>query len=264
MKTITKTKKVKSADRIIQILELLASRSEGFTHVEIATCLAIPKSSLTGLLKSLTDSDLIEIDLRIGTYSLSFGVLKYARAYHEKSDLISTAKPLLNRLVVRTNEACALTLRRGADVIVVWKVDDPNAGRPSLSLQLGQTGALHASASGKAMLAFQSEKDVQQYLALLDNNHLSNRPEVNRTKLKAELQDIRTTKIGFSRGEMFADITAMGAAVRGEDGEIVAGISVSFTRDRETPQHVSDISEALIAASDELSLRLGYQGLEKS
>lgn len=51
---------VKSAARVLDILELLASSGRAMTHAEIGRRTAIPKSSLTQLLRNLAERGYVE------------------------------------------------------------------------------------------------------------------------------------------------------------------------------------------------------------
>ena len=51
----TKSVSVKSADRVLDLLELLTRRGKAMSHTELSLALGIPKSSLTQLLRNLTD-----------------------------------------------------------------------------------------------------------------------------------------------------------------------------------------------------------------
>lgn len=248
---------VKSATRTLDLLELLAARPGGLSHGDIATALDIPRSSVTALLASLIERDFVELDQATRSYHLGHAVLGLGRAYLGRLDLVGRARPLMTRLSDELGEACALTIRRGDDVIVVWKIDDPDPHRPSLSMQLGQSGPVFASASGKAMLAAEGRGAVVSYLDSVDLARRTAGATLDRESLRADLEDTLATGIGFSRGEMFAQIIAVGVAVRGPAGTPVAGLSVSFAHDRLSDAHLERIVAALKTTAAALSVRLG-------
>src|SRR5689334_1290582 len=59
---------VKSADRVLDILQLLARQGSALSHHEIGTSLGIPKSSLTHLLRNLVAREFLSLDPGPGTY----------------------------------------------------------------------------------------------------------------------------------------------------------------------------------------------------
>lgn len=248
---------VKSATRTLDLLELLAGAPGGLSHGDIAGALDIPRSSVTALLASLIERDFVEFDEARRQYHLGHAVLKLGRAYLGRLDLVGRARPLMTRLSDELGEACALTIRRADDVIVVWKIDDPDPHRPSLSMQLGQSGPVFASASGKAMLAAEGPAAVEAYLAGVDLGRRTAGATLDRESLRADLEQTLGSGIGFSRGEMFAQIIAVGVAVAGPTGAPVAGLSVSFSHDRLSDAHVARVVAALRKTAAALSVRLG-------
>lgn len=248
---------VKSAIRAIDILETLADAPHGLSHAELSDRLGIPRSSLTGLLDTLTARDFVEWNETSRRYLTGFAVLRLGRSYLDRLDLVQCARPVLTRLSEEIGEACALTVRRDHTIIVVAKIDDPNRHRPSLSLQLGHSGPLFASASGKAMLAAEGRSAVAAYLADIDTVPMDPARTLDADVFRRDLDTALETGIGWSRGEMFEDIVAIGVAIRGNTGAIIAGLSVSLPHERNHPTHVAAIQEALKTSAETLSTKMG-------
>src|SRR5437867_8333128 len=89
---------VKSADRVLDILDLLAFTGREMTHAEIARRIDIPKSSLTHLLRNLVQRGYAD------------GAFALARRGANTRTLITHAKPCLERLTAATGESSALSL----------------------------------------------------------------------------------------------------------------------------------------------------------
>src|SRR5258708_34942238 len=84
---------VKSADRVLDLLELLARAGRDMSHSDISETLAIPKSSLTQLLKNLQARGYVE-------------TTPNGRGYRLGAALLS--------LSARTSQTCKLGLQTGA------------------------------------------------------------------------------------------------------------------------------------------------------
>ncbi len=61
---------VKSADRVILILETISVRDNGITHGELSRISGIPKGSLSPLLSNLVDRDYLIFDASSKRYAL--------------------------------------------------------------------------------------------------------------------------------------------------------------------------------------------------
>lgn len=249
---------VKSASRVIDILELLGESSGGMTHGEIAKRLTLPKSSLTAVLRTMLDRRFLEYDPATATYSLGSALLALSGVYLRSSDIPRLAQPIIAQLMLATGESAALMITQEREVVVVCK---ENCDRPILySLQLGNRGPIHASAGGKAIMAMRPRADVA---ALLGPGPL---PKVTRhtitdpQALFAQLDEVAAGGPAYSREEMVEGIVAIGLPIFNAAGEPCAGISVGVPLVRFTPARERGIIAELHVAANEISQRLGWSG----
>lgn len=246
---------VKSADRTIQILELLAAETQGLSHAELSSWLSIPKSSLTALVGALVDLGYVENDRDRRRYLLGPRVVSLARNYLARMDIVRMAQPVLARLVERLGESCALTVRRNDEMLVVCKQDADQ--QLHHSMQLGDRGPIYASATGKALLVAQGEAEVARYLETVQLKAVTPYTLNTIDALRADLALIRTTCVGHSRAELVDGIHAIGVAVLDANGTPVAGLSASVPTPRDEPEHVQHVIEALFDHADALTRKLG-------
>src|SRR5690606_14305426 len=67
---------VKSADRVIDVLEYICERGNAASHSEIAGALSIPKGSLSKLLGTLVRRRYVSFDERSARYSVGEGITR--------------------------------------------------------------------------------------------------------------------------------------------------------------------------------------------
>ena len=103
---------VKSADRIIQILETIGLESGGSTHRDLWEALGIPKGSLSLLLSNLIDRDYVTFDAASKRYRLGPRLLVLAGRYLSTIDLVRIGIPILRELVAEVNEDGELFMQR--------------------------------------------------------------------------------------------------------------------------------------------------------
>ena len=246
---------VKSAVRVIDVLECLADRPAGLTHAELSEALSIPKSSLTALVSELSRAGYVEHDAERRRFFLGARVVGLARRYLARIDIVQIAQPVVARLADCLGDSSALTVRSGDDMLVVCKQD---ADRPlKHSMLLGERGPIYASASGKACLVAEGSGAVAAFLATVELARITDHTITDRARLSADLDDTRRHGVGYSRGELIDGITAIAVAVLDADGRPVAGLSVSVPDHRCTPERCERVIEALRRHSAALSARLG-------
>ncbi|MFJ9889417.1 IclR family transcriptional regulator C-terminal domain-containing protein [Streptomyces sp. NPDC091287] len=78
-------------------------------------------------------------------------------------------------------------------------------------------------------------------------------------KLRDHLADIRDQGFAVSRGELDPDVLGIAAPVRGEDGRIIAAISIATLShrvpDQTIDQYVTPVLEAAKQLADQVQLR---------
>ncbi|WP_245666721.1 IclR family transcriptional regulator [Actinomadura latina] len=134
------------------------------------------------------------------------------------------AAPLLHELQVTTGLVAHLAVLDGAEVLYLDKL----GGRLATSVpsRVGGRAPAHCTALGKAMLAWLEPEQVD---ALLGENisRFTSRTIGELGTLHQELHRIRQRRgLAFERGESFAGIACVAAAIRGDEGP-VAGISLA-------------------------------------
>lgn len=182
------------------------------------------------------------------------------RAFHVGSRasalaLREVALPEMERLLDLTQEAVTLNVLDGRNVVVLEKLDCPQAVRSYL--ERGEFSPAHTSATGKAMLAASPEAVVERLLAepLVA---LTEASIVDPARFRVELRRIRARGYSINLGERRSDVAAVGAVIRDADGHPVAGIGISAPRQRFGPAVIESVAELVLGAASRTSARLGW------
>src|SRR3954447_11066285 len=149
---------IQSVDRAARILRTLASGPRRLDVTELATRLELAPPTVHGLLQTLQDHGFVEQDRDSGKYQLGAGLLQLGNSYLDLNELRARSLVHAERLATRADAAVRVGVRHGASVIVVH-----HTFRPDATLQILEVGAelpVHASALGKAILAYVSEPVV--------------------------------------------------------------------------------------------------------
>jgi len=148
---------VKTASRVLDLFDLFADQRTPMLYSEIAAAMGIPLSSCHGLLKTLVAKGyLYDLGKRSGYYPTQ-KLLHVAQVICERDPLVTTLWPLLLRLRDQTRET--VILAKLADQQVVYLSLSESTQSIRYSHQPGTFKRLHATSSGKALLAVMSSKD---------------------------------------------------------------------------------------------------------
>ena len=157
----------RATDRVIDILELAAASREGLALKDVSRGVETPKSSLLPLLRTLTARGYLEQG-RAGEYRLGPKAVELGTRSRGRRDLVETARPALEALMRRTGETVFLATLTGdgTGIAYVDKVESEQIIRYSSGV--GDRRPLHATASGKAILAFLPEPRRAEILESLE------------------------------------------------------------------------------------------------
>ena len=201
------TPAVKSAERALDVLELLARRGSGLSHAGIAAALSIPKSSLTQLLRTLVARRYLALDPAQKTYALGEAAAALSRRSAQSIDMVRLAEPILTALTRRTDESSALNLLRGDEIEVVCGA---NSSLPLLwSMKIGQRAPLYATSGGKAILAYLPRAEQRAYVARVRLATFTPGTLRSVAALEAELVEIRSNGVGYSFEEYSSGIVGI-------------------------------------------------------
>jgi IclR family KDG regulon transcriptional repressor len=248
--------KVKSADRTLQILELISKRQGGLKHIEIAHSLKIPTSSLSGLLATLVTKDHLTFDKENRRYKLGPQVLLLATRYLADLDIIRFAQAIIKEVAMTSDESTSLAIRHGLEAMFVCKQESSHALVPRLGL--GERIPLYATAVGKVILAYLPKEELDQYLSSTEIIPLTRFTIAHPQKLLHELKSIRIKGLATSREEQTEGLFAMAAPVFDLTNQVVAGITVTIPKIRFNREKEARIKNILLEASAMLSQMLGF------
>lgn len=236
------------------VLEILARRgSVGVS--DVAGELAVHKSTAFRLLSALERRGLVEQDGDRGKYRLGFGVLRLASAVIGRLDLVRQARPVLEDLAATVGETVNLAVLRSHYAVNV----DEARGSAAVAAQnwTGQLTPLHATSSGKVLLAFQSAAERNRLLASAGLARFTKRTITSAKVLGGELDRTRAAGFATAFEEYEEGLNAVAGAVRDHTNSVVASLSVSGPGYRLDEERVAHLARIVVAAAGRISQRLG-------
>ena len=241
---------VKSADRTVELLELLARTSEPLTLSEIQRELSYPKSSLFVLLRTLVARGWVETDRRGTGYSIGVRALLVGTSYLDRDPVIRAATRVLEELRADVNETVHLARLDGADVVYLASRESGHQLR--LTSRVGRRLPAHATSLGKALLAQHSDEEVDAILPA-ELTAITPRTLTERTALFADLAETRERGYAVERGENTAGLGCFAVALDYKYPATEA-ISCSVPSARlDDAQHASLVAEAIVRHATELT-----------
>ncbi|MEV4063478.1 IclR family transcriptional regulator [Nonomuraea dietziae] len=248
---------VQSVDRAISVLEILSRRGEAGVS-EVAAEIDVHKSTAFRLLGALEARGLVEQAEDRGKYRLGFGIIRLAGGVSTQMDITQRARAVCQRLAEAIGETVNIAVLRSSYAINLDQVRGPSA--VTAYNWVGQVTPLHATSSGKVLLAHQ--EDGQRAKLLSDGKLESFTPRTITAidALERQLDEARSTGYAFCLEELEEGLNAMAAPIRSYHGEVVAAVSASGPAYRFSAERMHELAPVLIDGAEEISRRLGYAG----
>jgi DNA-binding IclR family transcriptional regulator len=248
----------KSVIRTCHILKLLAENKEGLKHLQIARALQVPSSSLSGILPDLLQQQFLSFDPSTNRYALGPEILALAGSYLKGLDIVSISRPYIRNLVRDTGESVSLSIRNRRHIVIVHAEESYHM--LNATLEVGTRPAMHASASGKAILAYLPDHEIEEYLSSSELTAFTPHTVTDPESLSEELRKIRSSGIAYNREELAHQIIAMAAPIFNLYGEVTASLAVSCFVMRFTAEKEKVIKNALKEAVWAISIKMGFKG----
>jgi DNA-binding IclR family transcriptional regulator len=245
---------IQSIDRAAAILRALASGPRRLGVSELADRLKLARPTVHGILQTLQANGFVEQDRGSEKYQLGPGLLQLGYSYLDLNELRARSAMFAERLAIRTSAAVRVGVMHGPGVVVVHHVF-----RPDTTLQIlevGQQLPLHASALGKAILAFMPETVIQDVLSEPLAKLTKHTPSAQ--ILQRELNEIRVSGVAVEHDEAVLGESSVAAPIFDHTGQPAGAIGVVGDSERIVPRGpAKGIAPAVIEAARGVSRELG-------
>lgn len=249
---------VRSVLTALSILEEVARR-QPIGVSELARALGLPKTSVQRSLQTLETAGWVRtLGAETTRWGLTTKALTVGLAGSRETSLRELAVAEMGVIRDETGETVHLAVPDGHELVIIARLDGTHSLRTFLPL--GARAPMHATASGRAMLAAMPDKDVD---AVLDQGlrRYTNRTTVDRARVWREIRLARKRGYATNSAEWRTDIAAIGTAMGPTAGEPLAAFAISMPLSRYQKVDRARIAEAAIEAAARVSRSLREQGL---
>jgi len=243
---------IKVFDKIVRVIEVLATSSQGMTLREIQDASGLNKGTAFRILRSLESHNLAARNAD-GTYSFGNRIFWWASRHELNPDLSKLVRPHLEKLRDLTSETAAFNLLIGDHSVVVDQATSPHA--TSTRFYLGVSAPLHAGATGRVVLA---HLDPAQRANILSQRlkRFTERTITDKRQLERELNRCIVQRYAFSEGERLPNTSSIAAPVFGPRRRILGTLAVYGPSERFTREKRKSIIPLLLRESRLLSEQL--------
>ena len=237
------------------VLALFSHERPEISVLDAAALLRRPRSTTYRLMAQIEKVGFLDRDSETGLYRLGIRLAALGELAQRSTSLQRISQPVVRRLSRQTGETATLLLLVDGEGIAVLHSESPH--RVVAKGILGRYWPLHASAGGKALLAWLPEEEAK---GLLIKRLARYTPTtlVTQTALKKEFKQIRERGYATVRGEFIDDVWGAAVPIFNHREELEGAVTLGGPRSRVTRARLPELGKILIAAGEEVSRSLGY------
>jgi DNA-binding IclR family transcriptional regulator len=246
-------KRVPAIDKCFAILELLAQSKEPMGISDISGKLALNKSTVFHIVRTLMDLKVLE-NQRDRKFDFGSRFYILGNMAGKRSRLIQTAHPYLETINEKTKLSAFLGLRSDRQAILIDKVD--SAYGIKLSSEIGMRMPILAGAGIKAMLSQLSDEEIDEILARTELKRYTPYSIMDKAVYKEEILEVRRQGIAYDREEYIEGMVAFAIPINANSRDVQAAVwAVGLTR-QVSESSISELTQLLKGISEEINYRL--------
>lgn len=253
MNTETEKSRAPAVDKIIKIMDFLASSGQPQTGAEIARALGLPRSSVHVLLAALAQADVLQ-RLDEHRYSIGMHALHWAGGYLAQQNITTLFYQYLADLPQFDRYTLTLSALE-ADKVVYLACKNSTAPL-GFTFRLGMQAPAVLTATGKFLLSRLTDEEVRARITQFPPAETENSVQ-NMQDLLAELATVRQRGYAVDNGQLRRGMFCYGVGVSPVASHVQYGIAVSLL---EAEMPTLDLV-ALIQDLQQLAKRLKNAGV---
>jgi DNA-binding IclR family transcriptional regulator len=243
---------VQSVERAAALLRAVAAATGAdATASALAGAAGLNRTTTWRILATLERERLVSHDRETGSYSLGIGLIDLAG--QAGGTLARSARAVLHRVAARSGETAALAMLRDGALTYVAQV---SAGAVVSAVVQDRQVSMHATSTGKALLAFSEPDDVRALLGLGPGARLPRHTATtiaSLPRLEEELARTRLRGYAVCRGEFESTAWGVSAPVPDSSGRPAAVLSIWGPGDRITEDRFAELGAIAMSAAAEIA-----------
>jgi DNA-binding IclR family transcriptional regulator len=245
------TRRERSVDRIVQILEFLHGHGEGIRIGALAKALGAPRSSIYTVVNDLTEAGLLEVSPDDARIFFGKRMYLYGLNYIRENSLAKRARAEVDRLAKETGETCEFCMLQTGRYTIMHMCPGTRPFR--ISSAVGLQIPIPWTASGRLLLAGHSRAEIEALIAPEDLML----PDGRRIMIDDFIEAIaQSRKDGFclTKGLVDAFTQCLAAPIYNAEGHVEATICLVLPIDLSDDQTAA-LRDRLLRSGQSLSTR---------
>lgn len=202
-----------SVKKAFAILSAISSSREGLGVSGLAKNLQMAKSTVHGMTSALEELGAVMRDPLTKKYKLGFTLLEIGRSAYSQIDLRSSARPVMEELMDKTQTSIFLGILNW-DHVTVLDIVESNQDL-KITAPIGTTMPMLAGAVGKVFLASMEEEQAMKFVKSKGLPRFTNNSIVEKERYFKELRQVRKNGFAVDDEEYILGVRAVASPLIG-------------------------------------------------
>lgn len=216
---------LKTVERSIAVLDLVASTAEPPRVRGVAAALGLNLSTAYHIVNTLLRTGYLSKEAN-GSLRIGPRIATLYAALVRGTDFSRQLRPFVEALAVESGDTAYLTRWDGGSVVIVAVAEGSQSLRVT-GLQVGFSGSEDRRASGRAVLAYLSEADVNAVLNRLDPDTPRRNRAAGEARLRAQIDEVRRVGYATDEEDYEPGICCVAAPYFDAIGDVAGSVSIS-------------------------------------
>lgn len=244
-------KKGSSVERVLQIVEVLASSERPMSVSDLAATLDVPIPSMYRILDQLQSLGFVQLDLP-GKVTCGKRTYKLAMNLWQNSHFKTERLAILQQLSEKIGETVGIAILQDLDVVYIDRVlsDWPL----QIYLPIGTHVPVWASSSGKLLLAQLAADKCERIIDKMSIHALTTNTQTDKKQLMQTIANTRDTQVGIDNEEFIPGMIACSVLIPNHEGQAFATVFTHGPTLRKSLDELLSYVPVMKEAANELSL----------
>lgn len=250
---------VQSLERALTLLNKLSEYPEGIQISRLAEQVGLTKSTVHRLLATLTNMNYTIKDEETDKYKIGLQVLFLSRNLINNINVVTVAKPFLEKLCREVNETIHLCIEDRGEVIYIDKIESNQTIR--MYSRIGSRAPIYCTAVGKVLLSGMDKDKKNETISKMKFIPKTPTTITSKEEFLEEIEKVDSQGYALDNSENEASLMCIAFPIFDHNGKIIASFSVSGPNNRVTPELIeTTLIGKMKQCSIEISRNLGYSG----
>lgn len=239
---------IRSAERVLDILSLVAGSNRPMTTAEIAQELELPKSTAHHLVNVMHGRGFLDYLGGWRLWTIGLSAHSVGAAYTNDGSLHQDVEPYMTELTDKLAITSHLAVLKGTDVVYLNK-REPGVAGVRLVTEVGTRLPAHLTAVGRAQLAQLELNALQSMYSRYDWPGRTGAGPTSLASLRTHLVEVQEKGWAVERGNTSSGI-ACAAAPLMVGSRTLGALGVAFVEGSRTPREIATIAETIFQVTE--------------